>query len=61
VAYTEDFESISNDGIPDGFDAEPGMFADGKLILTAEKQAKTETIALLYATLPDSLQKTPSI
>lgn len=48
VAYTEDFESISNDGIPDGFGAEPGMFADGKLILTAEKQAKTETIALLY-------------
>ena len=48
VAYTEDFESISNEGIPDNYVAEPEAFKDGKLVLAGGKQAKTETIALLY-------------
>lgn len=48
VAYIEDFENVSNDGMPDGYEAESSMFANGKLVLTAGKQAKTETRALLY-------------
>lgn len=48
VAYIEDFESISDEGIPDDYVAEPESFKDGKLVLTGGKQAKTETIALLY-------------
>ena len=48
VAYIENFESISNEGIPDNYVAEPEAFKDGKLVLAGGKQAKTETIALLY-------------
>ena len=48
VAYIEDFESISNEGIPDNYEADPESFKDGKLVLGGGKQAKTETIALLY-------------
>ena len=48
VAYIEDFESISNEGIPDNYSAEPEMFTGGKLVLTGGKQAKTEIISLLY-------------
>ena len=48
LAYIEDFESISDTGLPDGYEAEPSMFQNGKLVLAAGKQAKTETISLLY-------------
>ena len=48
VAYIEDFESISNEGIPDNYSAEHEMFTGGKLVLTGGKQAKTEIISLLY-------------
>lgn len=48
VAYIEDFESISDTGIPDNFVADADSFKDGKLVLGGGKQAKTEIISLLY-------------
>jgi len=48
VAYIEDFESISESGMPDGFVGEKDMFINGRLVLRANKQASVNIDSLLY-------------